>query len=176
LFRLNIEKKTIKSFEASVFIEFSGKWKEAPYPVWLQPSSPTTYLKWSDKNKRLPDIEFRTERIHYKTINENTGVFENILTVQPGNAPLGKIIDNLSEYNQMSFWFLITNPKDLTDPHIVIKKVRIKFLINGSIKGELIDNNIVINLSEDIRKAEAGINPTLSLEGNLVDLLKISLK
>ncbi len=53
------------------------------------------------------------------------------------------------------------------------------FLINGSKRGELIsEESNIIDLSESLSKAttDSQISPILSLEGNLVELLKISLK
>lgn len=171
-----VERKTIKSFESSVFIEFSGKWKEVPYPLWYQSPSPKTYLRWSDSRKKLPDIEFSSAKINFRTINENTGVFENILAIQPGDAPLGDLLDILRKYDQMSFWFVFTDPKNLIDPKIIITKVKIALLINGSKNGELIvDESNVIDLSENLSKADTHITPMLSLQGNLVDLFKMVL-
>ncbi|MEI9943023.1 MAG: hypothetical protein WDN26_02270 [Chitinophagaceae bacterium] len=79
----------------------------------------------------------------------------------------------------MSFWFLFTNPKNLIDPQITVRKIRMTFLINGSKRGELIsEESNIIDLSESLSKAttDSQISPILSLEGNLVELLKISLK
>ena len=172
--QLTTEKKTIKTFDVSVYIEFSGKWKGQPYPSWYQPTSPRTFLKWTDKTKKLPDIEFSSPKINFKTINGNTAVFENTLSVQPGITPLGQLDDILSSYNQMSFWFLFTEPENLLDSRIVVNKVKIVFLINGSINGELNSDN-----KTEIVLAKAGanqqLNPMLTLDGNLVDLLKMKL-
>jgi hypothetical protein len=173
---LTIEKNTIKSFEVSVYIEFSGKWGKTPYPIWYQNTIPTPYLKWSDKTKKFPDIDFCCSKINFKTLNENTAAFENILSVQTGKNPLGELLNILSNYNIMSFWFPLSQPKNLLDSHIEVNKILIAFSINGSPKEKIsIDQKQIIDLSESLSKADESsiISPLLTLDYNLVELLKI---
>jgi hypothetical protein len=176
---LTDEKNTIKTFDVSIYIEFSGEWTAAPYPIWYQPASPRTYLKWIDRSRKLKDIEFSSNRVNFKTINKTSAAFENVLIVQPGSIPLGELINVLRKYDQLILWFTFTEPKNLVDPKLRIEKIRLFFSINGSRRGEFIsDEKMTIDLSEPLSKVNETnslLNPTLTLDGNLIEALKIKL-
>lgn len=176
---LTTEKNTIKTFDVSIYIEFSGKWTSGPYPIWYHHVSPRTYLKWIDRSKKLKDIEFSTNRINFKTLDESSAAFENVLIVQPSTVPLGEPINVLAGYDQINFWFLFTEPKNLIDPKIRIEKIRLSFSVNGSRRGEIIsDEKMIIDLTESLSKLDeknSMLNPTLTLDGKLVEALKIKL-
>ena len=168
---LNNEKKTIKLFHALVYIEFSGKWDGAPYPSWLQPNTATPYLNWKDKSGNLPTINFTATKVNFKTINEQKAVFENKLTVEPGTAPLGELIDILKGYNELGFWFPFVESERLMEQKIVVNKVKITFYINGRKNGELYsDRDTEIPL-----KKSSENSPGLAIEGNITALLKVKL-
>jgi hypothetical protein len=176
---LTKDKNTIKTLDVLMVVEFSGKWSGDPYPTWYQPVSPRTFLKWMDKDKKLPDIEFAAPRINIKKVNENTAIFENVLTVQSGSETLGESIDILKSYEQMHFWIIFTEPKNLIDPKIEINKIRLLFSINGSRKGEIILNEkMIIDMSEPLSKVDnvnSILTPTITLDGKLFETLKIKL-
>ncbi|RAW01245.1 hypothetical protein [Pseudochryseolinea flava] len=169
---LTVEKKTIKSFSASVYIEFSGEWNGNPYPTWSEPPKCETYMIWSDTTGKMADIEFCSPKINFKTLDSRTGVFENILTVQQGNVPLGQLDDVLLSYNKMRCWLVFSFPKNLLSSLIVTSKIRIAYLINGSKRGELVSNErLTVDLKD--RMNESVINPELSLNGKLVKWFNI---
>src|SRR5258706_4310328 len=105
-------------------------------------AEPTTFLKWSDTTGKLPDIEFKSPKVNFVTINKTTGAFDNILEVQPGSRPLGELIEYLSNYNQMRFWFTFSFAKNLENSIIEINEIRIVFSINGSKKYQIKSNEI----------------------------------
>jgi len=176
---LRVESNTIKTFDVLMTVEFSGHWNGDPYPTWFQPASPRTFLKWMDKDKKLPDIEFASPRINIKKINEQTAVFENVLTVQSGSRVLGEPIEILKNYETMHFWIIFTEPKHLINPKISIDKVRLLFSINGSKKGEIIlEEKISIDLSDPLSKVteeKSVLTPTIFIDGKLFETLKIDL-
>lgn len=176
---LRVENNTIKTFDVLLHVEFSGNWSGDPYPTWFQPASPRTFLKWIDKDRKLPDIEFASPRINYKKINDQSATFENVLTVQSGSSALGEPIEILKNYETMHFWIIFTEPKHLIDPKISINKIRLLFSINGSKKGEIIINEkITIDLSEPLSKVtevNSVLTPTIFLDGKLFESLKIEL-
>ena len=176
---LNLEKNTIKTFDVTVSIEFSGNWKEQPYPLWLQPAKPTPYMRWRDSSKKYPDLEFCTSRINYETINANTGLFRNTLSILPGQFPLGELKEILKTYDKMEFWILFTTPEKLLGPKIVFNKIDLVFSINGKKIGELHDSS---HMSQDyttslqalIPGKNLQLTPTIELTGKPVDILKFS--
>jgi hypothetical protein len=178
--QLLIEKNTIKSFDVTVAIEFSGTWNKQPYPNWLQPAKPMPFLRWRDNSKRQPDLEFCASRINYETINDTTGLFKNALVILPGGNPLGELTDMLNAYDQMDFWILFTMPENLLNPIVTIRKVDIVFSINGVKKGELHSTS---PFSQDYTEALQGLipgkamnlSPTMSLTGKLVSILNFKL-
>lgn len=178
---LSLERKTIKTFDVTVSIEFSGKWDKPPYSQWLQPNKPTTLLKWTDNSKKNPDLEFSTSKISYETINSSTGLFKNTLIVQPGEFPLGQLTDVLKAYDDMAFWIVLSWPENLLDPKIIFNKVDIVFFINGSKRGELhYQPNISMDYVEALMAMVPGkanwLQPRMELNGKPVDVLKMSLE
>ncbi|HVU98499.1 MAG TPA: hypothetical protein VHE34_24930 [Puia sp.] len=178
--QVTIEKKTIKTFEVVVTIEFSGKWQSQPYPTWLQPPAPQPYLRWKDSSKKLADLNFSASRINCEAVDANTGRFQNTLSILPGQFPLGQLTDVLQEYDQLEFWFLLTDPKKLLSPILTINKVDLVFYLNGTKRGEFHSvGPISQDNSEAIGKIPPGkdmyITPTLTLSGKPVDLLKFQL-
>jgi hypothetical protein len=177
----SLEKKTIKTFDATVSIEFSGKWNKPPYSIWLQTPNPMTFLKWTDTSNKNQDLEFSTSKISFETINSNTGLFKNTLIIQPGQLPLGQLTDILKAYDEMTFWILLSWPENLLDPKITFKKVDIIFSINGSKKGELhYQPNLSMDYSEALKGLVPGkansLQPCLELNGKPVDVFKMSLE
>lgn len=171
---LTIVKNTISSFDATVYIKFSGKWGENPYPQWSQPSKPATYLKWIDTTGKLPEIEFKTPKVNYTTIDKTTGVFDNILTVQPGSKPLGEQKSYLSKYNRLIFWFTFSFASNLKDTKIEINEVRIVFSINGTKEYQIISNEIhYVDVKSSISADGNYVSPSLTLDGPIVDMIKI---
>jgi hypothetical protein len=178
--QLDIEKKTIKTFDVTVSIEFSGVWKEIPYPLWWQPAKPEVFLRWKDSSKKLPDLEFATSRLNYETISPNIGLFKNTLTVLPGQFPLGELTDILKAYDEMEFNILLTQPEKLLGPVITFNKVDIIFSINGTKRGELHENTPMSqDYSQGLRQLIPGkvmyLTPSISLNGRPVDVLKFRL-
>ncbi|WP_405384086.1 LemA family protein [Maribacter sp. LLG6340-A2] len=169
--QLNDERKTIKLFHAQVYIEFSGKWDGAPYPSWLQPNTATTYLNWKDKSGNLPTINFTANRVNFKTIDNQNAVFENKLSVEPGTAPLGELIDILKGYNELGFWFPFVDSERLLEQKILVNKVRITFYINGRKNGELYSES----KTEIPLKKSSENTPGLTIEGNITELLKVKI-
>jgi hypothetical protein len=178
---LDIEKKTIKTFDVSVAIEFSGRWRESPYSQWIDPSKPMTLLTWKDKSQKYGDIEFSTlKKINFETINENTGLFKNTLIIQPGQFPLGQSTDILKHYDEMKLWIILTWPERLLDPKITFNKIDIVFSINGVKKGELhYEPNMTQDYSESLNSLVPGkanwLQPEIELIGKPVDILKMSI-
>lgn len=177
---LDIEKKTIKTFDVSVAIEFSGKWKENPYSQWIQPAKPMTLLIWKDKSKKYADLEFSTSKIYYETVDENIGLFKNTLVIQPGQLPLGQLTDILKEYDEMKLWINLSWPENLLDPKITFKKIDIVFSINGVKRGELhYKPNMTQDYSETLKGLVPGkanvLQPEIELIGKPVDMLKMSI-
>lgn len=178
---LSVEKKTIKTFDVAISIEFSGKWNKPPYSQWMQLQKPITLLKWTDNSKHNPDLEFSTSKINYETINSNTGLFKNTLIIQPGEFPLGNLTDILKAYDEMAFWIILSWPENLLDPKITFNKVDIVFSINGSKKGELhYQPNISRDYSEDLKALVPGkaswLRPRMELIGKPIDVLKMSIE
>ena len=178
---LSVERKTIKTFDVAVSIEFSGKWDKPPYSQWLQPPKPMTLLKWMDNSKKNPDLEFSTSKISYETINSSTGLFKNTLIIQPGEFPLGHLTDILKAYDEMDFWIVLSWPENLLDPKITFNKVDIVFSINGSKKGELhYHPNVSMDYSEALKDLVPGkaswLQPRMELTGKPIDVLKMSLE
>jgi hypothetical protein len=178
---LNVEKKTIKTFDVAVSVEFSGKWENPPYSQWLQTPKPLTLLKWTDHSMKNPDLEFSTSKISYETINSSTGLFKNTLIIQPGEFPLGQLTDILRAYDEMAFWIVLSWPENLLDPKITFNKVDIVFSINGSKKGELhYQPNVSMDYSEALKALVPGkaswLQPRMELNGKPVDVLKMSLE
>jgi len=178
---LTTEKKTIKTFDVTVSIEFSGKWDNTPYSQWLQPGKPMTLLNWIDNSKKNPDLEFSTSKISYETINSTTGLFKNTLVIQPGQFPLGQLTDILRAYDVMAFWIVLSWPENLLDPKITFNKVDIVFSINGSKNGELhYQPNLSMDYSLDLKALVPGkkswLQPRMELTGKLIDVLKMSIE
>jgi hypothetical protein len=178
--QLQVEKNTIKSFDVTVAIEFSGTWKKRPYPDWLQPSKPRPFLRWRNNSKKLPDLEFCSSKINYETINDTTGLFKNTLVILPGEYPSGELTDILNGYDQMDFWILFTSPENLLGPIVTISKVDIVFSINGVKRGGMHSStHISQDLSQSLQKLIPGkalnLSPSLSLNGKLVDILNFGL-
>lgn len=178
---LTVEKKTIKTFDVAVSIEFSGTWDKPPYSQWLQPPKPMTLLKWTDKSNKNPDLEFSTSKISYETINSSTGLFKNTLIIQPGQFPLGHLTDILRAYDEMAFWIVLSWPENLLNPKITFNKVDIVFSINGSKRGELhYQPNISMDYSETLKTLVPGkaswLLPRMELTGKPIDVLKMSLE
>lgn len=178
---LSVEKKTIKTFDVTVSLEFSGKWDKPPYSIWSQMPNPMTFLKWTDTSNKNRDLEFSTSKISYETINSNTGLFKNTLIIQPGQFPLGQLTDILKAYDEMAFWILLSWPENLLDPKITFKKVDIVFSINGSKRGEFHSQP---NLSMDYSEALKGLVPgkanelqlRMDLNGKPVDVFNMSIE
>jgi hypothetical protein len=178
--KLEIESNTIKSFDVKVSIEFSGKWNDPPYAIWFQPPSPMSFMKWRDNSKKLADLNFCASRINYKTINANTGLFENTLTILPGTAPLGELMQILNEYDEAEFSILLSHPEHLLDPVITFKAVKLTFFINGVKKGELdAQFNQSMDYSSSLKQLVPGqasyLNPSVSTTERPVDAFKFKL-
>lgn len=178
--QLEIEKNTIKSFEAAVSIVFSGNWKNIPYPLWLQSPKPLAFLRWQDASGKLPDLEFCASKINYETINQTTGLFKNTLEILPGTNPLGELRTILNSYDHANFWFSLTMPENLISPVITINKVDIVFFINGTKMGEYHSSTpFSQDYSQALKQLIPGkvmyLNPTISITGKPVDVFKFSL-
>lgn len=177
---LTIENNTIKTLDIYVFIEFSGKWTGHPYSEWYQPAAPKTFLKLQTKDKTMPDIEFSAARINYKTLNDSTGIFENVLTVQPVSSSIGEPIEILKKYDYLEFWLLFTHPKFLTDPKIRINKFKLVLSLNGSRKGEITHTaRMTIDLTDSLNKVDdvhSQLTPSIFLDGKILEAFKIKLE
>jgi hypothetical protein len=167
-------KNTITSFDATVYIKFSGTWDENPYPQWRQPPKPETYLRWIDTTGKTPDLEFKSPKVNYVTLNKTTGAFDNVLAIQPGAKPLGEQKTYLSKYNRLLFWFTFSFARNLKDTKIEINEIRIIFSINGVKEYQIISNEIHhIDLKGSISLDGDYASPSIQLDGFIVDLIKI---
>jgi hypothetical protein len=167
-------KNTITSFDATVYIKFSGNWGETPYPQWSQPPKPATYLKWIDTTGKMPDIEFKSPKVNYVTIDKATGAFDNVLAVQPGSKPLGEQKSYLSQYNRLMFWFTFSFAGNLKDTKIEISEVRIVFSINGTKEYQIVSNEINrVDVKGSISADGNYVSPSLTLDGPIVDMIKL---
>lgn len=178
--QLDVERKTIKTFTATMSVEFSGQWTQIPYAIWHDPPTPDTLLSWMDSSGELPELEFTTSRVSCETVDDHTGRFTNSLTIQPGNYPLGELWDVLKKYDQAQLRLLFTFPERFTGPVLTVTRVDIDFYINGAKKGGLHNSQpITQDFSETFRQAVPGkawyLTPRLDLVGKPVDIFQFSL-
>lgn len=139
--RLEIEKDTVRDFQAKLEVTFSGKWAQDKKPYPGRMISPVTHeyyivLEKSRSNKENEKITFyAVEEYKFKDAGEGRAVFNARVAVHSGNYPLGKLLKEIVDYDKIMIRVPLILSKNIEDQKILVENVKIDFLINGENAG-----------------------------------------
>ncbi len=137
--KLELEKGTIRDFQAKLEIVFSGKWPQdnKPYPTRiLSPVNQEYYIvlqKSQSPEERKKITFFASEEYQFKDAGEGKALFYARVAVHSGDNPLGKLLPELIDYDQIDIHIPLIRYDYIENQILLIENVNIDFLINGEL-------------------------------------------
>lgn len=139
--RLEVEKNTLRDFQAELEIIFSGKWAQdkKPYPERiLSPVTHEYYIvlgKLGSHNESEKITFYASEEYKFKDAGDSRAVFNARVAVHPGEHPLGKLLKEIIDYDEIVIHMPLIISENIEDQKLLIENVNIDFLINGEHAG-----------------------------------------
>jgi hypothetical protein len=154
----------VGELQATLAVQFSGDWSEEPYPLSMLSLVDQEFYVYF-KRGQGPNAHViklhATGSYQFTTISPSRAKFVARQGVRPGEFPIGRSREALSEFDTIGFHIPFLQLSDFCSPRITVEDLRLVLILNGA-SGEPL--RLQSPMVVPIRTYPSGARPWASFE------------